>query len=104
MTEFYANEAWCPSCAVSHPPGTKRCLHCGGAVMPLRPVVGMRSATTTAPPGPIEMATAPATAEAAAGEAAERATAARPMRIGIATIWIVLALVGSLLRACSERG
>ena len=105
MTQVYPHEAWCPRCQVSHPPGTRRCLHCGGGVMPMRPVEGGRIAGPIPARGPIEVPTAPDMVPA--DEDAEREAAARvarPLRIGIATIWVVLAVVGTLLRACAERG
>jgi hypothetical protein len=29
-------EWWCPRCQVTHPPGTRVCIHCGGPVGPER--------------------------------------------------------------------
>ena len=104
MTQFYPHEAWCPRCHVSHPPGTRRCLHCGGGVMPVRPVEGMRSATPAAPRGPIEIPVPPDIVTEDEGEPAEAGRVARPLRMGIAALWVVLAVVGALLRACAERG
>lgn len=106
MTDFYLHEAWCPRCRVSHPPGTKRCLHCGGGVLPVRPVEGMRvQQQARVARGPIEIPTAPDIV-AAPGDQEEDAAApvARPFRIGIATIWVLLAVVGTILRSCAERG
>jgi hypothetical protein len=88
MTQTLAQEAWCPSCRVTHPPGTRRCLHCGGSVLAERP--------GAAAPWPIE-----------AGEdeeAREPARAARPLKIAMAALWVVLAIVTGILRACAERG
>jgi hypothetical protein len=105
MIEVYPHEAWCPSCHVSHPPGTKRCLHCGGGVLPMRPVQGMRGLQPSVARGPIEIATAPDIVAAPDEEASEAAARMpRPFRIGIATIWVVLAVVGAILRSCAERG
>lgn len=105
MIEVYPYEAWCAPCQVSYPPGTKRCLHCGGGVMPMRPVESMRSAAPlsirSAGDGP---APPDLVADESAGEGAEASRAARPFRIGLTTIWIVLAVLGAILRTCAERG
>lgn len=120
MSEY---EWWCPRCRVSHPPGRKVCLHCGGRVererdagapaaprpigfgapplgrplppgRPGAPAPTSRSgpAPRPGPPPPIE------------GDEEEAASAARPLRIGVALTWLVLALLGSLLRFCQEGG
>ena len=105
MTQVYPHEAWCPRCSVSHPPGTRTCLHCGGPVMPVRLVEEGQRGAAPPPPGPLEIPTRPeivAPDDDDGGNAADRI--ARPLRIGIAGIWLVLAIVGALLRACSERG
>ena len=104
MTEIYPHEAWCPRCRVSHPPGTKRCLHCGHGVLPVRPVEGMRASATMSR-GPIEIPMAPdIVSEDAEREQGEMSRVARPLRFGIAAIWVVLAAAGAILRACTERG
>jgi hypothetical protein len=97
-SSFY--EAWCPHCRVTHPPGTRRCLHCGGPVLSERPseagsAVGpvLRTGPSAWPP--------PADAE---DDAAETSRVARPMRIGMAAIWILLAIGTAIVRACTERG
>lgn len=105
MTHAYPHEAWCPHCHVSHVPGTKRCLHCGGRVLPVRPGEGVRLAAAAGAPAAFEGGAAPElAAEPADEEQAAAARAARPLRIGVATIWIVLAVVGAILRTCAERG
>jgi hypothetical protein len=105
VIEVYPHEAWCPSCHVSHVPGTKRCLHCGGAVMPMRPVSSMGGGKPTlAHAGGAASGLPDLVATEGDGEGAETPRAARPLRIGVATIWIVLAVVGAILRTCAERG
>ncbi len=88
-------ESYCWQCEVTHPPGTKRCVHCGGRVS-ARPHPGelemMRAREEIAAPIGDE--------EAEAGEA-ERVP--RPFRIGITAVWLLLALVGSLYRVCSGQ-
>jgi len=94
-------EAWCPSCRVTHVPGTRRCIHCGGPVMPERPAAGAGGAAPmlrTGTPSPWPQSP-PDDAEAD-----EAAAKARPLRLGMAAVWVVLAIVTGILRACSENG
>ena len=100
MTPF-PNEAWCPRCRVTHVPGTKRCIHCGGAVLPERPAEGAASTAPVLQPGTF---TPWPEAPPDDPEAEKTARAARPLRIGMAGIWILLAIVTAILRACNERG
>ena len=98
MTQTLVFEAWCPSCRVTYPPGTRRCLHCGGPVLAERPAGDIAR-------GPIVR---PGTAAPWSIEAAEDeqtpvpARAARPMKIGMAALWVVLAIVTGILRACAD--
>ena len=101
MTQTRFQEAWCPSCRVTHPPGTRRCLHCGGPVLPERPAAGGVA------PGPFvrQGAAAPWPIEAGDDEETrEPVRAARPMKISMAALWVVLAIVTGILRVCAERG
>jgi hypothetical protein len=98
MTTAYPQEAWCPRCHVSHPPGTRRCLHCGQGVLPVRP--GTEHASVSAR----ETQHLPFPAEPPGDDEAEAApSAARPLRIGFATLWLILAIAGAVLRSCAER-
>jgi hypothetical protein len=94
-------EAWCPKCRVTHVPGTKRCIHCGGPVLPERPLQTFGNAPVMRPDtgSPFPEAPPPDDPEA---DAAARAT--RPLRLGMAAIWVLLAIGTAILRACSERG
>ena len=101
MNQTSAYEAWCPRCRVTHPPGTRRCLHCGGTVLPERPAAGDFAGgpvvqPESATPWPIEARDDE--------ETREPPRAARQMKVGMAALWIVLAIVTGILRACSERG
>ena len=101
MTTISAHEAWCPQCRVTHPPGTRRCLHCGGPVMPSRPPEG------GAAPGPVlrEGPFAPwPDAEGRDEEAAPPNRAVRGVRVGMAALWIAIAIATAIARACAERG
>ena len=101
MSETQIYEAWCPRCRVTHPPGTRRCLHCGGGVSPVRPAAGEFASGSVVRPG----SATPWPIEAAEDEApSEPARAARPMKIGMAAVWVVLAIVTAILRACTEGG
>jgi hypothetical protein len=95
MITSYPQEAWCGRCHVSHPPGTRRCLHCGQPVLPVRP------GATTAAAGELGRAVPIGAPEE---EEAEAPRGARPLRIGIATLWLILAAAGAILRSCAERG
>ena len=95
-------EAWCPKCRVTHVPGTKRCIHCGGTVLPERPLQSFGHAAPVTRPGtasPFPDAPPPDDPEADAA-----ARAARPLRLGMAAIWVLLAIGTAILRACSDRG
>jgi len=98
MKAAYPHESWCPHCRVTHPPGTRRCLHCGGGVLPQRPAAGAPEAARVQP---FDRA---AGAEPDEEEAAELPRGARPLRIGVASLWLLLALAGAILRTCAERG
>jgi hypothetical protein len=37
-------------------------------------------------------------------EAEASARSARPLRIGMAALWILIGILGAILRACNERG
>jgi hypothetical protein len=93
MSEY---EWWCPHCRVTHPPGRRVCLHCGG------PVQRERGAGALPPPTAIAVRPPPATGEEADED--DTATRARPLRVGVALAWLALALLGTLLRLCQEGG
>jgi hypothetical protein len=101
VTTSFPHEAWCPSCLVTHPPGTRRCLHCGGPVSPERPAEGSAAPAPLARPG----SASPWPPQAGDDEqAADPARAVRPMKIAMAGLWIVLAIVTGILRSCTEGG
>jgi len=90
MTSF---EAWCPRCKVSWAPGTRTCVHCGGRVTPSRTAVAAppfsREIDGAEPPSPSE-------------EAASRPVV-RPLRIGVAMLWLIVALAGAIVRHCAQQ-
>lgn len=99
---FY--EWWCPRCRVTHPPGRKVCVHCGGRVQESRdargafdPRAALEARLGLPAPGGEEPATAP-------GEDPSEARGARGLRIGTTVVWVLLAAVATLLRMCQERG
>ena len=89
-----AFEAWCPRCRVTWPPETRTCVHCGGRVAPTRALAddAMQGGAPAA-----EEIQGPRDAEAAA-----RRSPMRLLRVGIAALWLALALAGSLLRHCNQ--
>jgi hypothetical protein len=100
VTAFSA-EAWCPRCRVTHVPGTTRCIHCGGPVLPERPAEGgARSAPTARAGGFSPWPEAPPDDP----DAEARARTGRPLRISMAAIWVLIAILGAILRHCNERG
>jgi len=88
-----AFEAWCPRCRVTWPPEARTCVHCGGRVAPTRALAD----------DVMQGGAAPAAAEIRSPQPAEAAAPRSPLRllrVGIAVLWLALALAGSLLRHC----
>lgn len=100
-------EWWCPRCRVTHPPGRKQCLHCGGPVQtsrdPAPAVFDPRAILEGRLRGPAPDG-APPPADAEEAEAAPESRSARGARIGMTVVWIALAIGASLLRMCQEQG
>jgi hypothetical protein len=86
-------EWWCPRCRVTHPPGRKACVHCGGRVQPSR----------EAAPAPLPFPPEAEPGEATGSEDAE-APVARPLRLGLTLTWLALAVGAAILRMCSQGG
>jgi hypothetical protein len=86
-------EAWCPRCKVTWAPGTRSCVHCGGPVSASRTPLASDSLPTL----PAGADTAPRSEEAAPR------TALRPVRFGIATLWLVVAVAGAIARHCARQ-
>jgi hypothetical protein len=95
-----AVEWWCPRCRVTHPPGRKVCVHCGGRTQ------------TSREAGPILQPGAIVSVPGAAGEAADagdeadvpESRGARTARLGMTLGWVALAVLATVLRMCQERG
>lgn len=100
--QTYSHEAWCPRCHVSHPPGTRQCLHCAGSVLPARPIEMLRGASATASPSLMDVASAPA--DAADEEQAAAPAKLSPLKLGMNLIWVALFVIVTVMRVCSERG
>ena len=94
MTSF---EAWCPRCRVTWPPEARTCVHCGGRVAPSRALVEVASQGGRPPAAAEEIRTQQQETDASA-----RQSPLRLLRIGIAALWLALALAGSLLRHCNQ--
>ena len=82
-TPAHLYEVRCASCNVSFPPGTRRCIHCGGRIgRQLRVEAGL--------PLPVEEGEEPEE-EMPGGSAA---------RAGIWAVTAIIAMAGSLFRMC----
>ncbi len=100
MSSAPSYEAYCPHCDVSHPPGTRRCVHCGNEVMKHRPPTEAkwrRTAPAEELPG-----VQPGEAEEAEQEAPPRRTSG-PLRLAISLVWILAAVAITLYRACTGQ-
>lgn len=102
-------EAYCPSCRVSHPPGTRHCVHCGGGVLRERPDDAGRMregeptiqevALGTGAPGTV---LDPEDLETAEQEAAKKP--AGLARVILSLVWIAVAVGISVYRGCQGGG
>ena len=81
--------------------GTKRCLHCGGrTASPAEgPLPSLRQDLGDHELGPATEFDPRLLEQEMAGGAEPRSRS--PFRLGISSIWILLAVVGSAYRACS---
>lgn len=103
-------EVRCPSCGVSFPPETRRCLHCGGRTVQPGAITERPFGRATPPgrlPGsrgqrPFEIDEA--ASEGGPGEELPDSRRGRALRIGTGTLWLALILLGSIYRACSGGG
>jgi hypothetical protein len=94
VTDLSRYEVYCPRCQVSHPPGTRICMHCGGRTSARGAAPG-EARPLRAGPGPVPTAGAPPEEE----EGTEGAP--RGLRIGLTVVWLALAVAASLYRACA---
>lgn len=92
-------EWWCPRCRVTHPPGTRACVHCGGRVQPSRDAAPDPRGALEARlglPHPTGEEPEPA------GEEAPESGRVRGARLGMTLAWVVLAILATLMRLCQE--
>lgn len=75
-------EVYCNRCRVTHPVGSKRCLHCGGPLTPHRSG---------------QLLEVPPTAEEVVEEEMPGRSGFSPLTL----IWVVLLIAGYLYRACA---
>jgi len=104
MAEAHKFEIRCPSCDVSFPPETRRCLHCGGRTGPARfQVAGLppelltrdrASESDSSPPFDGEISALPM------GDPEPGKTVGGWLKAGGSLVWIGLAVVFALMRAC----
>jgi hypothetical protein len=98
-------EWWCPRCQVTHPPGTRTCLHCGGRVQKSRdaaPAPDPQAALEVllrrpVPEGDARRAPGPPAED-------EEPNMGRASRVGMTVAWLVIALLATVARLCAERG
>jgi hypothetical protein len=76
---------------VTHPPGRRTCLHCGGRVLP------SRDATAAVEPRDVPFLPG--------SEPDEQEPPQRSVRMRLAStlVWIVLALAAAVFRICQDR-
>jgi hypothetical protein len=99
-------EVRCPSCDVSFPARTRRCLHCGGRTGPSH--VGSSKAPSAISESdeerlaayalPLETGQAPLPGDQGEPRPSRRGR----MNAGISLVWILMAVAFSLMRACGE--
>jgi hypothetical protein len=82
----------CPRCRVTFPVEQKRCLHCGGPLLPGGEAQALQSRT----PRPLELELDPEEL----GDEARKPGAS--LRRGMLALWLLLALGGSLMRSCFD--
>jgi len=98
-------EWWCPRCQVTHPPGTRTCLHCGGRVQKSRD-----AALAHDPQAALEVLLRRPGARDDAGHAPgppaedDEPNAGRASRVGLTLAWLVIAVLATVARLCAERG
>lgn len=111
MTEFGTDyEVRCSNCDVSFPVEAKRCIHCGGRLGKIAPRVQVGEGLAGFELGPGLSQGTPASEATREGLLAEEVTEAETptgrfsfLRGGMTLVWIVLAALYSILRACGER-
>jgi hypothetical protein len=88
-------EVRCPSCAVTFPVGTRRCIHCGGATTTQETAARLQALREL----PFEF-------EPADGPPMEEEPEESPRRggRGLALMWLLLAVAASIYRTCAQGG
>ena len=106
MAEAHEFEVRCPSCDVSFPVGTRRCLHCGGRTGPPRfQVAGMPAelvARDAAAEAEYSMQVGDDEAPPPLGDPEPRKARGGWMNAGGSLLWIGMAVVFAIMRACGE--
>ena len=110
-------EVWCPACDVSFPPGTKRCLHCGGRTQNERPAAdrgaskvfdfGSNGIGSNGIGSGAEHAAQEGFMEFSGGqplEAEQESPRRRGLRAGMSIVWMVLLAAGYLWQNCVGGG
>ncbi len=101
-------ETYCPNCRVSHPPGTRKCLHCGGGVLPERPAdsMGLRRPAEAELLAEVHDLSGPAPEPGELGEVDGETTRkpAGAARVVLSLVWIAVAVAISVYRGCQAGG
>jgi hypothetical protein len=87
-------QVYCLHCNVTFPVGTRQCLHCGRRVSREPPLTADHGFTRHPEPTPFEMQTVEPLEE----EVEPRRFPFSP----IAVLWVVLFVIGTIYRACTE--
>lgn len=101
-------EIWCPSCDVSFPPGTKRCIHCGGRTVKDRPMKAGAPRFTMDGDRALAMPHAAedplihlGPGELAEGVEEEEAPRRGFLRAGMSVVWMLLLAAGYIWQNCA---
>jgi len=89
-------EVRCPSCAVTFPVGTRRCIHCGGATTTQETAARLQALREL--PFEFEPADGPPMEEEPEQESPRRGGR------GLALMWLLLAVAASIYRTCAQGG
>ncbi len=104
MADAHEYEIRCPSCDVSFPPETRRCLHCGGRTGPTRfQVAGLPPELLARDQAFESDSSAPFDGKSSAlpmDNPEPRKTVGGWLKAGGSLVWIGLAVVFALMRAC----
>lgn len=100
-------EVRCYACNVSFPPGTRRCIHCGAktGAPPLIPdSADLETIGAELPSGILANEGVGRSRDGAMADGETEAAPRTPLRLVLGAIWVLLAMMIPLFRACSGGG